>query len=241
MMGKGRWIIGLIVIACGTVLMLNTLNITNVQLGSIMSEYFWPAVFILIGVSFWTSGKHLSTGRLIIGLMFVGLSALVIAGHLGWVHMVITNVWTLFWPIVIIIVGINLLGGSRRSRNWAILGGVDRRRHRWSLKDGDYWAVMGGVNLDLRNADIRDGDTVIHTTAFMGGIEVIVPDNLTVTCEGTAILGGLHFFGRDFGGIFTSQEAEQRNVEGSSKHVRIYCQTVMGGIRVISRPDMNQM
>jgi hypothetical protein len=51
-------------------------------------------------------------------------------------------------------------------------------------------AFMGGVHLDLRSAEIQGSELEINAVAFMGGIEVIVPEGIQVEMTGIAIFGG---------------------------------------------------
>jgi Cell wall-active antibiotics response 4TMS YvqF len=50
-------------------------------------------------------------------------------------------------------------------------------------------AIMGEVKLDLRNIQLGAGTSEIHVRAFMGNIEITVPHNLRVECDGTPFLG----------------------------------------------------
>jgi hypothetical protein len=80
-------------------------------------------------------------------------------------------------------------GASGPSSSIAIMSGVDRRgewvvpaRHRAV-------AVMGGVRLDLTRSRFTSAETTIQVFALWGGVEVIVPEDLTVHVEGIGIMG----------------------------------------------------
>ena len=51
-------------------------------------------------------------------------------------------------------------------------------------------ALQGGVELDFREAVFGPGQINLHAVAVMGGIQIIVPPNLSVETSGFAILGG---------------------------------------------------
>jgi hypothetical protein len=51
-------------------------------------------------------------------------------------------------------------------------------------------AVMGGVELDLREARFETREVTIQAVAFWGGIDITVPDDVTVHVDGVAIMGG---------------------------------------------------
>jgi hypothetical protein len=71
-----------------------------------------------------------------------------------------------------------------------ILGGTERRG-RWRVGDRvTAVAFMGGVVIDLTEATFTAPEVVINVTTVMGGVEVIVPENVTLIGSVTGILGG---------------------------------------------------
>ncbi len=50
-------------------------------------------------------------------------------------------------------------------------------------------AIMGEVKLDLRNVHLGAGTSEIQVRAILGNIEITVPHNLRVECDGTPFLG----------------------------------------------------
>lgn len=77
-----------------------------------------------------------------------------------------------------------------RKRVFAILGGVDRKGTWVVPEDLHVTTVMGGISLDFREAVLPPGLTRVHVTTILGGVEIIVPPNVAVQCDGSAILGG---------------------------------------------------
>lgn len=51
-------------------------------------------------------------------------------------------------------------------------------------------AFMGGVVLDLRHARFAADEVTIQAYAVMGGIEILVPEDLDVRVEGFGLMGG---------------------------------------------------
>lgn len=72
-----------------------------------------------------------------------------------------------------------IMGGSGRSGNWV----VPRRCLAVAL--------MGGVKLDLREASFAGPEATIHVLAIMGGVEVVVPEDLLVEVSGLGLMGGV--------------------------------------------------
>ncbi|OLR91121.1 DUF1707 SHOCT-like domain-containing protein [Actinokineospora bangkokensis] len=81
-------------------------------------------------------------------------------------------------------------------------------------------AVMGGVQLDLSQARFEAAETTIQAFALMGGVEVFVPEDITVHVTGSGFMGG-------FGGRVTSQVGPP-----GAPVVRITGFALMGGVEV---------
>ncbi|MGH8995642.1 MAG: DUF1707 domain-containing protein [Acidimicrobiales bacterium] len=72
----------------------------------------------------------------------------------------------------------------------AILSGSDRKG-RWRPRPHTkVTAILGGIAIDLRNAQIEGNELRITAVAFMGGIDVIVPEGVAVHLEGWSFMGG---------------------------------------------------
>ncbi len=78
----------------------------------------------------------------------------------------------------------------------AVLGGVERKGS-WRLPARlRTVAILGGAQLDLREAVFAPGVHEIDIFALMGGVELIVPPNVAIECDGAGILGGFESVNR---------------------------------------------
>ena len=55
-------------------------------------------------------------------------------------------------------------------------------------------SIMGGVELDFRDAVLLEGVTEVEIHTIMGGVKIIVPDDIDVQTEGMGIMGGFEHF-----------------------------------------------
>jgi hypothetical protein len=79
------------------------------------------------------------------------------------------------------------------------------REGRWELpRHLRVLAVLGNVELDLREALIGIGVSVIEAVAVMGNIEITVPPDVAVECDGDSLLGS---FVLKYKGRLTGAEA----------------------------------
>jgi hypothetical protein len=106
----------------------------------------------------------------------------------------------------------------------AIMGGVERHGHWTCPRRLRVIAMMGGAELDFREARLGAGVTEVDVTAFMGGVNVIVPPDLAVETSGFAFMGGVAHLERA-----PAAPDPERPV------LRIHGTAVMGGVSVVTR------
>jgi hypothetical protein len=79
---------------------------------------------------------------------------------------------------------------TRQRRSIAIISGA-RRRGAWVVpKRYNSVAFWGGVQLDMTEASFADHEVVVNTVAIMGGIQIIVPEDVIVQVDGIGVMGG---------------------------------------------------
>ena len=83
------------------------------------------------------------------------------------------------------------IGGVASSEGaFAILGGFSRKGDWVVPKDFTAFAFMAGGEIDLREARFAEPVVTIHVVAIMAGIEITVPEDVTVRVTGIGIMGG---------------------------------------------------
>ncbi|MFW6174473.1 MAG: LiaF transmembrane domain-containing protein, partial [Chloroflexota bacterium] len=184
-----RLFLGLLVIAAGVLLLLETTNVTDDAFGT-----WWPVFVIAVGL--WPmvkGGFRPMLGPAII--TFVG----------AW--FLVENVTDLevdagvVWPVIIIAIGVALAFGWRgRGRTSAaagrvdsssggalrvsaLFGGTERRVSSKSFRGGSVSATFGGVELDLRDAAMEGGQATLDVNVMFGGVDITVPREWDVRLE----------------------------------------------------------
>lgn len=84
-------------------------------------------------------------------------------------------------------------------------------------------AIMGAVSLDLREAQFSGHEVTIQTFALMGGIDIIVDEEITVDVSGFAFMGGF------------DHRATGPGRPGAPR-VKVVGFAMMGGVNVQRRP-----
>lgn len=113
----------------------------------------------------------------------------------------------------------------RRITRWAvaIMGGHSPRGRIRLAETTNVVAVMGGCELDLRNAEIDGDEVVINAFALMGGVEIYVPEGISVDFSGIPLLGGTE-----------CKIADVPIIPGSPRIV-VRALAIMGAVEVYSR------
>lgn len=191
-----RLLIGIFITVVGTSLLVQNLDFYDAA--KILR--FWPVALISLGGLIFTQAADQS-GRTS-GIIMMGIGAWTLLSTLGIVRI---RFWDLFWPIVLIIVGSNLMmGSSLRARSdvvtsphdsvnlFAIMGGVGRQPAGDGFRSGEMFALMGGCKLDLRNVTLAPGDrAIVNVFAVMGGHEIRVPEGWTIVSDVLPVMGGV--------------------------------------------------
>lgn len=104
-------------------------------------------------------------------------------------------------------ISVACMGGARRSGPWVV-------PNRYTAV-----AFMGGVYLDLRQARFSEPAATIVAFAWMGGVTIIVPEDIEVDVSGIGFMGGF------------DHRASGPGVPGAP-HVKVTGFAFMGGVEV---------
>ena len=214
-----RTIIGLLIVAVGASFLLTNLNILPFDVGI---AQWWPLFIVAGGVVMLLSDVR----NYLWALLVIGLGVLLQLKQFGIVDV---NPWQLFWPAIIIVLGVSVMtsrGSSRgkiaasdREDVMAILSGSEVRVESKDFKGSRVTSICGGAMIDLRKAVIKK-EATIDVFAFWGGIEIIVPEHVMVKNNTSAIMGGVE------------QQAGGDAVKEGSPILYITGDVVMSGVEV---------
>jgi len=193
-----RAFFGVVIAALGGVLLLRNLEIIKFDSWNVFWGTVWAAGLVLAGLTTIISSRKLLTRAWGLLLMAAGVSI-----GLNAYGIIDVSIWKLFWPVVLIAVGLMMvfsIGSGRRKRyekstgdsgdneKVAIFYG-EESRVKGDYAGGSATAIFGGVELDLRQAKIKDG-AVIDIFTLCGGVSLSLPDDVIVKNEVRGILGG---------------------------------------------------
>jgi hypothetical protein len=115
---------------------------------------------------------------------------------------------------------VSRIGGTPKSRlSVAILSGA-RRKGTWVVPPvHTAVAFLGGVDMDLRDASFSEREVRIRVFAILGGVDIVVPDDIEVEVAGVGIMGGF-------------DHRESRTGLPNAPRLRITGFAFMGGVNV---------
>lgn len=228
---KGKFTLGVIFILLGVAVLLQQLNIMD--LSNIISTW-WPSIIIAIGISKLLDDQISYTGAII----FIVIGVLL---QLKRLDIITVSIAKFFWPIVFIIIGVNMLFSKGNKEFFSkgirevqddtidylcVFSGLENRNISRNFKGGSTIAVFGGAEIDLRGAELAPEGAVVDLTAVFGGVDLIVPEHWKVVVTGVPIFGGWSNKTR------MEQMPEDKELLSGRPILRVKCVAAFGGVDI---------
>lgn len=188
---------GLLLVALGILLALKALNIWNVDL---LFDGWWT-LFLILPAAIGLITEREKTGNLIV--LALGVLLLLACRNV----ISFGFVWKLLLPIVVVIVGVQLLFGGLLGKHhekklaeirakagkprvsFALFSGNKLRMDGEVFEGAELCAVFGGIDCDLRQAIFTE-DAEIKVTCLFGGVDILLPEDVNVHIETLSLFGG---------------------------------------------------
>jgi len=196
MKDKGNIIWGILLIAIGIIIGLNSLGIADINI------FFdgWWTLFIIIPSLIDIIKAPTKTGNYL--WLALGVVLLLCAQEI----LSFKTVGKLIFPAILVCIGLSILLKDKvgtkvkekiKSLNeddleeyYATFSGQEINPKGEEFKGASLNAVFGGIDLNLTEAQIQK-DTLINVTSVFGGIDIKVPSNVNVKVQSTSIFGGV--------------------------------------------------
>ncbi len=199
--GRAHLLLGIILMFLGLLLIA---DIANIFPDLHMRDYIftWQALLIFLGVIFVSNKDSKGTGLILIAIgSFFLLPRFFELPHY----------WrSLFWPSILILVGLLIIfggrghghggsyfGGHRRrssSEDYlddvTVFGGGDKMINSQNFQGGKITHIFGGSKYDFTNAQLAKGKNYLELVMIFGGSKLIIPEGWDVRVEITSIFGG---------------------------------------------------
>ncbi len=223
-----KYLIGVIIIVAGFLLLLSNTGFLPYELRHIL--FSWQMLLIGIGVISLFSNENRTPG--IILIMIGGFFILPRIFDFPF------NMWHLFWPLILIGVGVLILTKRLPNKGWNprqqqvksdnpsdgyvheenIFSGGKTRIVYQVFRGGHINCIFGGSELDLTQATLDEGVTELEVNTIFGGVTLIVPADWRIQLKMTSIMGG-----------FSDKRAYVKENPDSTRGLVIKGSTIFGG------------
>lgn len=223
-----RTIIGVLILAVGFMLLAGSFG--YIETRGLWST-FWPVILIAIGLVNLVDGPR---NYVFSGLM-LSFGTIFLLRNLGFDYFYGIDFWDMFWPLVLIIVGVWFLT-SKKNRSFAkgkrevsddlvdtmvIFSGSDMLNQSQNFRGGQATALFGGIDMDLRHAEIVNRPAKkMDVFAAFGGVDIKVPEHWRVKVTGIPLFGG-------WGNKTANKENASKEID-----LEINCLVLFGGFDV---------
>ncbi len=197
--GRAHLLLGIVLMFLGLFLIADLADIIPWRLRDFI--FTWQALLIFLGLIFLSNKDNKGTGIVLIVIGSFFLFPRVIN---------VPDYWrSLFWPTLLIILGLVIIFGGRRSgggsyfggqkrkassEDWlddvAVFGGGDRVITSQQFQGGKITHIFGGSKIDFTRAKLAPGKNHLEVVLIFGGTKLIVPESWTVRIEVTSVFGG---------------------------------------------------
>ena len=211
-------VLGMTALLVGGGFLLDTLGV--ITFGELFGTW-WPVLlWVFALVSVWSNRDNW-----LWAVLWALAGTLLLMNNLD---LVTFNVWNLFWPLVIIGVGLALIfnkshtrmkvGKAKRVDLAAVLGATEQKNDSQEFAGSKITSVMGSAVLDLRKAKMQK-EVVIEVMTFWGSVEIYLPNDVEVRNEIMPVLGAVE------------SKVDQTTKPGSPV-VTIIGQAIMAGVEI---------
>ena len=200
----GRLLFGVFIVVVGLFALLDNLNLFDARL----VQPFWPLVFVAFGAL--RLVQPCDTRAVVLSLGWIAVGAAMTANNLGLIQFHVRD----WWPVLLIAGGVSVIWRGFRpesERRWrrsrdrrrderlehgarieaeAVMSGIVLKNDSQDFQGGEISTMMGSVEIDLRQASIA-GEARLHLSIVMGGVEIKVPRDWSISVNGTPTLGGI--------------------------------------------------
>jgi hypothetical protein len=108
----------------------------------------------------------------------------------------------------------------------AVVGGAERASTATALRRGRVVAACGGVDLDLRGAKLDPGGAELLVEAYLGGVQVRVPNEWRIAVEAHSTKGGIE-----------TNVAQPDDLPNDAPNLRVKAIARVGGVLITAETD----
>lgn len=242
-----KWM-ALLLIGLGVAFLLENAGLVDIDVWALLLDA-WPLIFVILGLSMtyhWvvaTGWSRLLSPNVLGYIFLILLGSVWVTANFGYTTFSIGRVWGLFWPVLIIAVGLYIiLNGAKGGRLVEGKGKVHRNLIGSFEIGGDmeYWELtplnvrhkIGNVDVDLTRAKIVEGETPLSIDLKIGNVTLVVPEGLECAVAAYVQTGQLQVFEHESEGLARSYSLKTAGYDEASRRISVHIRVKFGHIHV---------
>lgn len=231
--GRAHLLLGIVLMFLGLFLIADLADIIPWRMRDFL--FTWQALLIFLGLVFLSNKDNKGTGLILITIGSFFLLPRFFDLPYYW--------RSLFWPSMLILLGLVVIFGSRRHGGGStffggsrrrgssedflddvdVFGGGDRIINSQNFQGGKITHIFGGSKYDMTNARLAPGNNNLEIVWIFGGSKFIIPEGWNVKVEVTSIFGG-----------FSDKRVRSIVVTDSDRTLVISGQIIFGGGEIVN-------
>lgn len=231
--GRAHLLLGIVLMFLGLFLIADLADIVPWRMRDFL--FTWQALLIFLGLVFLSNKDNKGTGLILIAIGSFFLLPRFFDLPYYW--------RSLFWPSMLILLGLVVIFGSRRHGGGStffggsrrrgssedflddvdVFGGGDRIINSQNFQGGKITHIFGGSKYDMTNARLAPGNNNLEIVWIFGGSKFIIPEGWNVKVEVTSIFGG-----------FSDKRVRSIVVTDSDRTLVISGQIIFGGGEIVN-------
>jgi predicted membrane protein len=228
--GRAHLLLGIVLMLLGLFLIADLADIVPWRLRDFL--FTWQALLIFLGLIFLSNRENKGTGIVLIAVGSFFLLPRIVHVPYYWRG--------LFWPSMLIILGLVVIFTSRRHGGdifshkkkafsddlldeVSVFGGGDKIVNSQQFKGGKITHIFGGSKIDFTQAQLASGKHYLELILIFGGTKLIIPEGWDVKLEVTSIFGG-----------FSDKRIKSRVVTDTDRKLVITGTSIFGGGEVVN-------
>jgi predicted membrane protein len=229
--GRAHLLLGIVLMFLGLFLIADLADIVPWRMRDFI--FTWQALLIFLGIIFLSNKENKGTGVILIAIGAFFLMPKFIDLPYYW--------RSLFWPSMLIIIGLVVIFGTRRhggsffgghkkkvsSEDYlddvAVFGGGDKNINSQQFEGGKITHIFGGSKYDFSRARLAPGTNHLELVMIFGGTKLIVPEDWDVRMEITSIFGG-----------FSDKRVRSRAEKETDRRIVLTGASIFGGGEIVN-------
>lgn len=254
--GFTRYFIAVILIAFGTLLILDNIGIYKTDLKSAW-YIIYPTFFVFMGLKLLIDYFKKNGSGWILGSFLLIFGTLLLLGEFNIIQYQFSDIFKL-WPLLIIYFGFSIVGKSRHKKyprvkilqedytngaywknmyggkywqNFSV-GNYEYKEPNWKVEPMNLKKTAGNFYIDFTKAFIPQEDIPISIRSLAGDVQILMPENVEFSVEASLKAGEINILGQTADGINRDMQYKSTGYDEAEQKLTIRINLKAGSVRV---------